>query len=286
MSSVALFSLIAVALVAVALAFLLPTLLRTRMRRETASRTAINAEIYRQEIDELNEEVVRGDLAASEAQPAREDLHRRLAEESRARPPAAAPSARTRTVALLVAVGLPLVAAGLYLAVGKPDALTDDAPPAAVGEAGEGDYVARLQSHLARQPRDGRGWVLLARAHVDRNEFKAASDAYQKALTVSEKIAKDPSVLCEYADALGMAQGGNLTGKPSDLVAQALAINPKHPVGLEMAGSAAYAEGRYADAARYWKELLAGLTPGSERHAELSAAVARAERKAAVSLPR
>ena len=286
MSSVALFSLIAVALVAVALAFLLPTLLRTRARREAASRSAINAEIYRQEIDELNEEVVRGELAANEAQPAREDLRRRLAEESQSRPPASAPGPRARTVALLVAVGLPLVAAGLYLTVGKPDALTDDASPPSSSEAGEGDYVARLQSHLARQPRDGRGWVLLARAHVDRNEFKAASEAYQKALTVSEKIAKDPGVLCEYADALGMAQGGNLKGQPSDLVAQALAINPKHPVALEMAGSAAYAEGRYADASRYWKELLAGLTPGSERHAELAEAVARAERKAAVSLPR
>jgi cytochrome c-type biogenesis protein CcmH len=150
----------------------------------------------------------------------------------------------------------------------------------------EGDYVARLQTHLARQPRDGRGWVLLARAQVERNEFKAATDAYQKALTVSEKIAKDPGVLCEYADALGMAQGGRLAGKPAELVAQALSINPKHPAALEMAGSAAYEEGRYGDAVRYWKELLSGLTPGGERHAELSAAVARAERKAAVSLPR
>jgi len=53
-----------------------------------------------------------------------------------------------------------------------------------------------------------------------------------------------------------------------------------------MAGSLAYEEGRYADAVRYWKELLADLTPGSERHSELSTAVARAERKAAVALPR
>jgi cytochrome c-type biogenesis protein CcmH len=128
--------------------------------------------------------------------------------------------------------------------------------------------------------------VLLGRAQADRGQFQAAADAYQKALTVSEKIAKDPGVLCEYADVLGMTQGGNLAGKPSELIAQALSINPKHPVALEMAGSAAYAEGRYAAAARYWKELLAGLTPGSERHTELSAAVERAERKAAVSLPR
>ena len=93
-------------------------------------------------------------------------------------------------------------------------------------------------------------------------------------------------MLCEYADALGMAQGGSLAGRPAELVAQAMSIDPAHPVALEMAGSVAYGEGRYADAARYWKQLLANLAPGSERHGELSEAVARAERKAAVNLPR
>ena len=188
-------------------------------------------------------------------------------------------------MALFVAVALPVVAGILYFTVGKPDALTDE-PPAPVGEAAKGDYIEQLQSHLSRQPRDGRGWVLLARAQADRNEFKAAADAYQKALTVSEKVAKDPGVLCEYADALGMTQGGRLAGRPAELIAKALSIDPAHPAALEMAGSVAYEEGRYADAVRYWKQLLADLTPGSDRHTELSEAVARAERKASVTLPR
>lgn len=283
MPSILLFTLIALALVGVALAFLLPTLLRTRAQRQDRVRAAINSEIYRQELEELDGEAARGEIPAADAQSAREEMHRRLVEQTRAQAPGEPPRRHARRVALVIALAIPLVAALLYLAVGRPEALDEQAAPEA---AAEGDYVARMQTHLARQPRDGRGWVLLARAQVERNDFKAASDAYQKALTVSEKIAKDPGVLCEYADALGMTQGGSLSGKPSELIAQALSINPKHPVGLEMAGSAAYAEGRYADAVRYWKELLSDLTPGSDRHAELSAAVARAERKASVSLPR
>ena len=283
MSSILLFTLIALALVGVALAFLLPTLLRTRAQRQDRVRAAINSEIYRQELEELDGEAARGEIPAADAQSAREEMHRRLVDQTRAQAPGEAPRRHARLVALVIALAIPLVAAVLYLAVGKPEALDEQPAPEA---AAEGDYVARMQTHLARQPRDGRGWVLLARAQVERNEFKAASDAYQKALTVSENIAKDPGVLCEYADALGMAQGGSLSGKPAELIAQALSINPKHPAALEMAGSAAYADGRYADAIRYWKELLADLTPGSERHAELAAAVARAERKAAVSLPR
>lgn len=284
MSSVVLFSLIAIALVAVALAFVLPTLLRTRIRRDAASRAAINAEIYRQGVDELQQEVALGELPSEEAGRAREELRRRLVEDAGPRPEPATAPRRARRAAIVVAVGLPVVALALYLAVGKPGALTEESP---APESGTGaDYIARLEAHLKRQPRDTRGWVLLARAHADRNEFPAAAAAYEQAVTVpGSKVAKDPGVLAEYADALGMAQGGRLDGKPAALIEQALAIDPKHPVALEMAGSAAYAAGRYGDAVRYWKELLAGLTPGSERYAELSAAVARAERKAAVSLP-
>ena len=285
MSSVALFSLIAVALVAAALAFVLPTLLKTRARGEETVRATVNAEIYRQEVDEMQQEVSRGELAPGEARSMREEMHRRLMDEARAPEATKSPLPRARAVALFVAVALPVVAGILYFTVGKPDALTDE-PPAPVGEAAKGDYIEQLQSHLSRQPRDGRGWVLLARAQADRNEFKAAADAYQKALTVSEKVAKDPGVLCEYADALGMTQGGRLAGRPAELIARALSIDPAHPAALEMSGSVAYEEGRYADAVRYWKQLLADLTPGSDRHVELSEAVARAERKAAVTLPR
>jgi cytochrome c-type biogenesis protein CcmH len=285
MSSALLFALVAVALVVVALAFVLPALLKTRARGDEASRATVNAEIYRQEVDELQQEVARGELPPDEAQSMRQEMHRRLMEETRPSEPTKSPVPRARAVALFVAVALPVVAGILYFTVGKPGALTED-PPAPVGEAVKGDYIEQLQSHLSRQPRDGRGWVLLARAQADRNEFKAAAAAYEKALTVSEKVAKDPGVLCEYADALGMAQGGRLAGRPAELIAKALAINPAHPAALEMAGSVAYEEGRYVDAVRYWKQLLADLTPGSDRHSELSEAVARAERKAAVTLPR
>jgi len=286
MPSIAVFSLIALALVAVALAFLLPTLLRTRARREVTSRAAINAEIYRQGVDELRQEVALGELSADEAGPAREELHRRLLEETGEPPVRSTASPRRRRAAVVVAVALPVIALALYLVVGKPDALTEES--AIEQEVGEGaDYITRLQAHLKRQPRDTRGWVLLARAHADRNDFVSAATAFEQAVTVpGSKVAKDPGVLVEYADVLGMTQGGRLDGKPTALIEQALAIDPKHPAALEMAGSAAYADGRYSEAVRYWKELLSGLTPGSERHSELSAAVARVERRASVSLPR
>jgi cytochrome c-type biogenesis protein CcmH len=283
MSSVALFSFAAVVLVAVALAFVLPPLLRARVRRRVASRAAIQDALYRQGVDELQQEVAHGELPPEEAQRARVELHRSLVDELQAPTSAPVSPRNRRAAAILVAVALPAVAALVYFVVGKPDALTEEAAPANVER---NDYVARLQSHLARQPRDGRGWVLMARAQAERNDFQGAAASFERALSVQPKIARDPAVLCEYADVLGLVQGGRLDGKPGELIQQALAIDPKHPVALEMAGSAAYGAGRYADSVRYWSELLAQVPPGSDRHQELSAAVARAQRRAAVSLPR
>ncbi|HQR21028.1 MAG TPA: hypothetical protein PKV98_09180, partial [Burkholderiaceae bacterium] len=57
-------------------------------------------------------------------------------------------------------------------------------------------------------------------------------------------------------------------------------LDPGHPMALEMAGSAAYDDGRYADSVRYWNELLTRLRPGSQKYVELSAAVERAQQRA------
>jgi cytochrome c-type biogenesis protein CcmH len=88
-------------------------------------------------------------------------------------------------------------------------------------------------------------------------------------------------VWCEFADALGMTQDGNLAGRPRELIDRALALNPNHPKALEMAGSAEYGLRDYASALRFWRPLLALLEPQSQAHAELAAAISRAERLAA-----
>ena len=142
-----------------------------------------------------------------------------------------------------------------------------------------------LKAHIERAPRDGRAWLLLARAELDADRFGEAADAYERGVATSRKAALDPAVWCEYADALGMAQGGRLDGRPRELIERALALNAAHPKALEMAGSAAYERGDFAAAARYWKQLLPQLAEGTPAHGELAAAVARAERKAAGRAP-
>ena len=103
---------------------------------------------------------------------------------------------------------------------------------------------------------------MLARLDLAEDRFADAAASYAKALATGTKAAKDPDVWCEYADALGMAQGGSLAGRPRELVMEVLTQNPEHPKALEMAGSIAYDERDYAAAARHWRALVAQLAGG------------------------
>jgi cytochrome c-type biogenesis protein CcmH len=141
-------------------------------------------------------------------------------------------------------------------------------------------YGENLAAQVARDPRDGRAWVLLARTEFEADRFSEAAAAFGKAVDASPKVARDAGVWCEYADALGMAQGGGLAGAPRDLIARALAINPAHPKALEMAGSAAYEAKDFASAASYWRDLLVQLPAQSREHGELAAAIDRADQLA------
>jgi cytochrome c-type biogenesis protein CcmH/NrfG len=191
-------------------------------------------------------------------------------------------------LALSASLFASLIALAPQLQSGKPLAPGAAAAPAAARAADStaaGISAQRLRKHLERQPRDARAWVILARLQAETDHFAQAAEAYEQALALPSKVANDAAVWCEFADALGMTQGGRLAGRPRDLIARALALDPNHPKALEMAGSAAYGAGEYAAALRFWRPLLAALQAGSQASAELAAAIARAERLAAAALP-
>ena len=135
----------------------------------------------------------------------------------------------------------------------------------------------QLVAQLGRSPRDGRAWVMLARLEFEADRYAESAAAFGRAIVASPKVARDPAVWCEYADALGMAQGGSLAGAPRELVMRALSLNPAHPKALEMAGSAAAEARDYATAVTYWRELLALLPERAPMRIELEAAISRAD---------
>lgn len=170
-------------------------------------------------------------------------------------------------------------ALGQPVAVGEASAVPSPAPVVATGASRE-----ELRQQAERHPRDGRTWALLAYAEFEADAYADAAAAFEKAVAVSRKVANDPGVLCDWADTLGMTQGGSLKGRPTELVSRALALRPAHPKALEMAGSAAYERREFALAADYWHRLLLQMPEGSTGHRALADGIARAERLAATAV--
>ena len=193
-----------------------------------------------------------------------------------------APLRRRRPAAAIVlAIALPALAFAIYAVFGDPAAhrraaIAARAPAARVPTPPCPARRARPRtSHATRATAAAgccsRAWTSTA------DRFADAPAAYGKALAVSPKVAADPAIWCEYADALGMAQGGTLAGRPRELVMHALTLDPTHPKALEMAGSAAYEQREYHSAAGYWRALLAQIPRDARRERrELARGASRA----------
>jgi cytochrome c-type biogenesis protein CcmH len=275
-------------MIAVALAFVLPRLVSRSPPGRGASRAALNADVYRGQLADLDRERASGALAPADYEASRADLQRRLLTDVTSdERPAARGSGRAAATA--IALLLPAAAIGLYFVFGSPEAI--DVSPASVQASDlspasdPAAFRRQLDAHLASNPRDGRALVALARLDMAEDRFAEAAAHFARALDVAPKLARDADVWCEYADALGMAQGGALAGKPTELIGRALAIDGRNARALEMAGSAAYERSDFRMAATYWKDLLAQMPPGTPTYAELATAIQRAERRAALSLP-
>jgi len=282
-SNALLFWFIAAAMTGLALAFVLPRLLTLHAPPARMRRAAMNAAIYRSELASLAGERAEGQVSDEQYALAREELERRLLRDVADEATEVVAPAPSRRAAMAIAIALPAAAFGVYSLFGDPAAVSM-AP--VVAQATGGSEIpalgtrADLVRHLASHPRDGRAWVLLARMDLESDRYEPAAHAYRKALDSSSKVAADAGIWCEYADALGMAQGGTLAGTPRELVLHALTLDPAHPKALEMAGSAAFEQREYAAAAGHWRTLLAQLPENSRQQRELAAALARTERLA------
>ena len=273
------FWIIATLMTLVALAFVLVPLLVTRTAAGPSVAEA-NLAVLRGQRGEIEADVARGTLPADARDEALAELVERAGNDLS--PPVSMPvdaSGKPWITAIVAALALPLVAFGTYLAIGSPAAA--DPRTLARHDAPEGEQVAQLVESLARKvrerPDDAQGWGLLARSMAALGRFQEAAEAYEH---LAKLVPRNAQVLADYADALGMAQGRTLAGRPYQLVREALAVDPKHRKALALAGTAALDANDFAAAARYWEALAAELPAGSDDAAQVRNLIAEVRLKA------
>ena len=274
-----LFWAIGAALAAVALGLAARPLWRRRAPG-AVSRDAMNAAVYREQLRELDADLASGAIAQADHARARDELNRRVIEDVSQPGERAAPGGN-RLVAYSV-LAVPLVALGVYFAVGNPAVIVLEDDAQATQRQIEA-MVERLAARLKENPDDVEGWKMLGRSYSVLGRFRDAIDAYTRA---AARAPRDADVLVDLADVLAMANGQRLAGDPEKLVERALQIDPKNLKGLALAGTAAFDRGDFARAAALWERMLPLVAADSEdaRVVRENVAQARAKAGAAVKL--
>jgi cytochrome c-type biogenesis protein CcmH len=281
------FALTAAALVAVALGFVVPALARGRRLRQS-SRDALNTAVYRDQLRELDVDLSAGTLSPEHYDKARRELEARLLQDV-TQGAAAEATGGPRTIASAVVAGIavPLLAAAVYLIVGTPQAIAPVAPGAVDADKITAHQifamVEKLAARLKENPDDAEGWARLGRAYGVLGRFDDAAAAYRNA---AERMPDNAQVLTDYADALAMSRGRDLSGEPEKLILKALAIDPENAKALALAGTAAFNRGDYAQAATLWERLAKRLPPDSELAAAVKGSIEEARTKGAAPAPR
>lgn len=256
----------------------LALLFRPWWRRAVApgrSRSALNAAIYRDQLQELDRDRADSQLAEADYQEARTELQRRLLEETTAAADTAGSWQVPRAGMVALLLFLPLATAGIYAWQGSPAGLD----PMVRRDLTRGDIdrmVGELAAKLEKEPENYQGWAMLARTYKLMRRYDEALLAYSRAKPIVEK---DPQLLADMADILGTQAGGDLTGQPTQLLERALALDPDHMQSLWMAGTAAFNRKDFAGAIAYWERAQRQLEPDSEDAGMLKNILAEARQK-------
>ena len=159
-----------------------------------------------------------------------------------------------RRSALALVLAIPLGAAGLYAALGTPDALDPrnvEAPQTLE------DAIAQLERKLEQEPASVEGWVLLGRSRMAQQKWVQARDAFAKAYAL---LPDEPDLIVEYADAMmRAAPDGRFPPEAVVMLEKVVAGQPNHARGLFYLGAQRLQAGNPTEAAELWGRLLPTL---------------------------
>jgi cytochrome c-type biogenesis protein CcmH len=274
-----LFWLVALLLAAASVTALVWPLLRNRAREAIADDAAAT-DVYRDQKRQLDEELAAGAITHAERDAQVDELATRLSRELDERVATTpAPPARSSYVAALILVAvIPVAALALYATFGSPAALRADAATTATSESKMSaeeidELVGKLAARMKERPEDPKGWELLARTYAALGRFDESVAAYKEA---AARGAPDASLYADWADAVAM-RNQSLGGEASQLIAQALALDPNHPKALALAATAALQRKDYAGAIADWRKLKAQFPPQSDEAKSIDAMIAEAD---------
>ncbi len=284
-----LFFLSAVVLIVAALFFVLPAMLRSQST-SFADQDSQNIAIARERLAQLKLDLENNTITDDEYQETKLELEQTLATDLH-HDTKSTISQQNPVWTVVIALCVPVVASGFYLAVGTPSTLTNELPVQASQPhatqpsqsttpqqqvASVETMVQNLAQRLEQNPDDAEGWMMLARSYSVIGRHEEAIGAYEK---LHELVGDQPEVLAQYAGALIVADRGQASSQAQDFLNRALSTNPNEPRALWLSGIVAQQQGNSDEALRLWRHLEGILEPGSEPLSNLRQMIAQVEQE-------
>lgn len=269
---------------AVALAAAIPIARPLLARRAAAApRAAHDAQVFRDQLRELDKEIARGVVAAEEAEATRLEISRRLlaadAEARRMEGEGAAPARLSRALAVFVVLATPAAALWLYGGLGAPGAA--DQPLASRGDAARPSQqdaermmagrelappagpdadefrrlVEQLEARLAEAPDDPQGRFLYARSLMNLGRFAEAWPEFARVIELRGREA-DADLFAGQAEGMILAAGGYVSPEAEAALLQVLKRDPTNASARYYLGRLHVQDGSPELAGAVWSRLL------------------------------
>ena len=246
---------------------------------EATSRRQMNATIYREELEKLETERVAGSINSADYEIAHAEMRQRLFQDTDEEDDRSVMGS-SKITAIGLCLFIAVLSAGFYFALGDATRIAQTNTQQPMTQEGVEKMVAQFAAKMEQDPSNLQGWVMLARSYRILGRNQEAAKAYERA---GSFIESDPQLLADYADVLATNANGSFSGKPLQLIKQALKLDPNNLMALWLSGTASYAAGNYKTAVQTWENLAQQIPPGTEDARSIEASIADARAKGGLS---
>ena len=118
------------------------------------------------------------------------------------------------------------------------------------------ESVVKIQDHLLDKPNDADAWKMLGLTYFELNNLDESLKAYEKSYQLNQR---NPRLLVEYASVIATKNNDSFSGRPMELVKQALELEPDAPDALYLAGLFAVSIQNFDLAKALWQRSLSSL---------------------------
>jgi len=252
-----------------------------RRQAASTSRRQMNAAIYREELERLEQERQLGEIDHASYEIAHAELRQRLFQDTQELDDQASFGSTKKTI-VFVCLAIVLLSSGIYFYQGDALKIAEENTKQPVSQADVEKMVSEFAAKMEKDPTNLQGWAMLARSYRVMGRIPDAIKAYERA---GSYINNQPELLADYADLLAANANGNFSGKPHQLIAQALKLDPNNFLALWLAGSDAFSTNQFALAVQTWEKLVKQLPPQSEEARAVMNSIAEARAKGGLPAP-